>query len=140
MSDTLCGLKAVTECDQMYRREDQLRRERGNLWLMLVVYHVMLCDNLTDIDECREGIAWCSHECHNTNGSYSCTCPYGYRLEAKRMCVGMFFGHLRRQLSFCLLAAYGTVMSVLSEFGLVGLFAVSLCCESSSTWICLVLY
>lgn len=35
-----------------------------------------------DVDECAEGRAACSFRCHNTPGSWRCTCPYGYRLAA----------------------------------------------------------
>ncbi|KAM7358333.1 uncharacterized protein ACRADG_003345 isoform 5-T6 [Cochliomyia hominivorax] len=39
-----------------------------------------------DIDECSlPGV--CQHSCRNTNGSYECLCPLGYRLENGRECV-----------------------------------------------------
>ena len=36
----------------------------------------------TDIDECSEGTDRCSQNCHNTVGSYTCSCSTGYRLNA----------------------------------------------------------
>lgn len=30
-----------------------------------------------DVDECRTGVALCSHRCLNTAGSFSCGCPHG---------------------------------------------------------------
>ncbi|XP_046807658.1 fibrillin-1 isoform X5 [Lucilia cuprina] len=39
-----------------------------------------------DIDECSlPGV--CQYDCRNTNGSYECLCPRGYRLENGRECV-----------------------------------------------------
>ena len=34
-----------------------------------------------DINECLEETSGCSHNCDNTEGSYSCSCPTGYLLE-----------------------------------------------------------
>ncbi|XP_049620685.1 epidermal growth factor-like protein 8 [Suncus etruscus] len=30
-----------------------------------------------DVDECRTGVTFCSHHCHNTAGSFTCSCPTG---------------------------------------------------------------
>lgn len=30
-----------------------------------------------DVDECRTGVTFCSHRCHNTAGSFTCSCPSG---------------------------------------------------------------
>ncbi|XP_067662288.1 hemicentin-1-like isoform X1 [Haliotis asinina] len=37
-------------------------------------------DRCFDIDECALGKHQCQHNCTNTNGSYRCRCPPGYRL------------------------------------------------------------
>lgn len=37
--------------------------------------------NCVDINECEYGSHQCSHSCHNTEGSYSCSCPHGLRLS-----------------------------------------------------------
>ncbi|KAI8779431.1 hemicentin-1, partial [Biomphalaria glabrata] len=34
-----------------------------------------------DRDECAEVVSVCQHNCTNTRGSYTCSCPPGYRLE-----------------------------------------------------------
>ncbi len=43
-----------------------------------------------DIDECLENIAGCSDTCHNTIGSFYCTCIDGYELEFENgtKCLG----------------------------------------------------
>ena len=33
---------------------------------------------LIDIDECKEKSGICEHLCHNTYGSYHCSCKHGY--------------------------------------------------------------
>ncbi|XP_058521095.1 epidermal growth factor-like protein 8 isoform X3 [Ochotona princeps] len=33
-----------------------------------------------DVDECRAGVSLCSHRCHNTEGSFTCSCPRGLLL------------------------------------------------------------
>ena len=34
-----------------------------------------------DIDECAEQLDDCDQNCHNYNGSYSCSCNLGFRLN-----------------------------------------------------------
>ena len=42
-----------------------------------------------DIDECSLNPLLCAFRCHNTEGSYVCTCPVGYALrEDGAMCRG----------------------------------------------------
>ena len=42
-----------------------------------------------DKDECLVGNGGCSHVCTNTDGSYSCGCPHGWRLGLDgRTCEG----------------------------------------------------
>ena len=36
---------------------------------------------LPDINECSEGTDVCDHNCHNSVGSYYCSCSAGYRLH-----------------------------------------------------------
>ena len=42
---------------------------------------VLLNNTLPDIDECSEGIYNCEQNCHNSVGSYACSCNSGYRLD-----------------------------------------------------------
>ena len=53
----------------------------------------MTCDNLflfLDIDECKDDPGICQHNCTNTVGSFTCTCPPGYRLSRdKTTCIGI---------------------------------------------------
>lgn len=35
-----------------------------------------------DINECAEGLDQCAQNCHNTAGSYTCSCNTGYTLDA----------------------------------------------------------
>ena len=45
-----------------------------------------------DVNECRAGTHSCDHNCHNTPGSYGCSCFHGYKLRADmRNCEGKFF-------------------------------------------------
>ena len=42
-----------------------------------------------DINECLVNKGGCSHYCHNTIGSYYCTCRTGYKLDSdKHRCIG----------------------------------------------------
>ena len=43
-----------------------------------------------DANECELGTAACDQNCHNTNGSYTCSCNAGYTLDSDRTsCDGM---------------------------------------------------
>lgn len=45
---------------------------------------------LTDVDECSEDIHDCEQLCLNNNGSFSCNCEIGYRIDQNgRTCNGM---------------------------------------------------
>ena len=46
------------------------------------IYCLRFAQFVTDIDECTEGTDRCSQNCHNTVGSYTCSCNTGYRLNA----------------------------------------------------------
>ena len=52
----------------------------NNILLLIII--IILNPNCPDIDECTEGTAACGDLCHNTNGSYYCSCSgAGYRLQ-----------------------------------------------------------
>ena len=45
--------------------------------------------SLIDIDECAEGLEQCAQGCHNTIGSYTCSCNASYVLNSDgRGCDG----------------------------------------------------
>ena len=47
--------------------------------------------NITDINECSRGTDLCEHNCHNTIGSYYCSCDTGYFLTANGYsCHGIY--------------------------------------------------
>ena len=53
------------------------------------VYFVIISS--TDINECSVSKGQCDDTCHNTNGSYYCTCNIGFLLlEDQRGCTGLF--------------------------------------------------
>lgn len=60
-----------------------------------------------DIDECNINVDGCDQNCHNTNGSYYCSCNSGYRLNIDNLtCDGMYielslndFCHFTNQIS-----------------------------------------
>lgn len=45
-------------------------------------------DECIDIDECISDEHQCSHKCHNTDGSYSCSCTHGFTLsDDRKTCI-----------------------------------------------------
>ena len=49
---------------------------------------------LPDIDECNEGIDRCEQNCHNSVGSYACSCNSGYHLDGNGVtCNGIFLSN-----------------------------------------------
>ena len=42
----------------------------------------------TDIDECLNQIDSCEQNCHNINGSYTCSCDQGFLLQDEISCIG----------------------------------------------------
>ena len=43
--------------------------------------HLTVVFSITDIDECTEDSHRCEQICHNSVGSYACSCNAGYRLS-----------------------------------------------------------
>lgn len=60
-----------------------------------------LCLSHADINECIEGADECDHNCHNSIGSYSCSCRDGYQLEANGHCKS------KKILFWCKKAVFG---------------------------------
>ena len=54
-------------------------------WNSFLSYHQFF----VDIDECKEGINGCLHDCLNNQGSYECKCRSGFILAPDKMtCKG----------------------------------------------------
>ena len=49
--------------------------------IIVELLYVMKGSISTDIDECTNGMNKCEQQCHNTVGSYQCSCDSGYRLK-----------------------------------------------------------
>ena len=44
-----------------------------------------------DINECDSSNGGCSHRCVNTDGSFECVCPKGFKVQPDHLtCEGMF--------------------------------------------------
>ncbi|KAI8515729.1 hypothetical protein Bbelb_065420 [Branchiostoma belcheri] len=52
------------------------------MWTVLLLLVVN-----TDVNECSSNNGGCAHNCVNTDGSYRCTCRFGYELSGSRTCV-----------------------------------------------------
>lgn len=62
---------------------------RSTCWFLLHFINAFLFP-IPDLDECTMGVHSCEQSCHNTPGSYSCSCEEGFQLRAdKRHCIGM---------------------------------------------------
>ena len=62
---------------------------RSTCWFLLYFINAFLFP-IPDLDECTMGVHSCEQSCHNTPGSYSCSCEEGFQLRAdKRHCIGM---------------------------------------------------
>ena len=76
-------------CNVGYRLDPDLHGCNGKRQILIPEDYVVHI--ITDIDECAEGTGQCVHNCHNTIGSYTCSCNTGYRLNADGFtCVGNF--------------------------------------------------
>ena len=64
--------------------------------------------SFSDIDECAVENGFCDHTCHNTNGSYYCSCQAGFvLLDDKAGCEGIiiYFGKIFQFKISCTLCA-----------------------------------
>ena len=56
---------------------------------MITSYYCMV-----DIDECDSGNGGCAQNCHNSPGSYSCSCNTGYEKSGFHGCNGKNLFHV----------------------------------------------
>ena len=57
--------------------------------LLLLYFSVIINCYFLDVDECNEGNALCTQNCHNSIGSYVCTCLDGYIISLDGIhCIG----------------------------------------------------
>ena len=69
------------------------------LHILQSLFTITLPPELSDIDECGEGVVdiggtpslfWCDQQCVNTAGWYECTCDMGYHLDTdNKTCLGI---------------------------------------------------
>ena len=58
--------------------------------------------NFTDINECSTNNGGCEQLCHNTVGSYYCTCNSSYTLNTDdHMCDGKLLSQLYKLIIIC---------------------------------------
>lgn len=50
--------------------------------IKLPLYYIVHDIWLIDINECTLGTDYCQHNCHNSVGSYTCSCDAGYKLDS----------------------------------------------------------
>jgi len=67
--------------------DDALYKSAINL--LILTYCCECWCGCTDVDECVINNGGCQYACENTAGSFVCTCPPGYLLDAdRRHCIG----------------------------------------------------
>ena len=70
-------------------------------WSVLPMYDMLLCV-CVDINECGSSNGGCASTCHNTAGSYYCSCPSGCTLNSNgHTCNGKLVHYLERELHTC---------------------------------------
>ena len=57
------------------------------MFVLTCICHIFLDE--IDIDECASDNGGCDQNCHNNNGSYTCSCNTGYASSGFHGCVGM---------------------------------------------------
>ena len=70
----------------MYRSEARIDLYASCLYLVTVVF--VAGYPTSDIDECSEQVDECDQNCHNNEGSYSCSCNFGFTLNDELYCDG----------------------------------------------------
>ncbi|OWF52578.1 Hemicentin-1 [Mizuhopecten yessoensis] len=73
-------------CSSLYRHALRRRHKRGAC--SFGMRYVPSQHTCLDIDECTEDPGICQHKCTNTEGSFKCTCPKGYKVSRNgRKCI-----------------------------------------------------
>ena len=84
---------------------------RSTCWFLLHFINAFLFP-IPDLDECTMGVHSCEQSCHNTPGSYSCSCEEGFQLRAdKRHCIGMSIERCGSHAHFSVLGSRFSVFS-----------------------------
>lgn len=84
---------------------------RSTCWFLLHFVNAFLFP-IPDLDECTMGVHSCEQSCHNTPGSYSCSCEEGFQLRAdKRHCIGMSIERCGSHAHFSVLGSRFSVFS-----------------------------
>ena len=91
---------------------------RSTCWFLLHFINAFLFP-IPDLDECTMGVHSCEQSCHNTPGSYSCSCEEGFQLRAdKRHCIGMSIDRCVFHAHFSVLGSRFSVLG--SQFSVPG--------------------
>lgn len=91
---------------------------RSTCWFLLYFINAFLFP-IPDLDECTMGVHSCEQSCHNTPGSYSCSCEEGFQLLAdKRHCIGMSIERCGSHAHFSYLGSQFSVLG--SRFSVLG--------------------
>ena len=91
---------------------------RSTCWFLLHFINAFLFP-IPDLDECTMGVHSCEKSCHNTPGSYSCSCEEGFQLRAdKRHCIGMSIERCGSHAHFSYLGSQFSVLG--SRFSVLG--------------------
>ena len=91
---------------------------RSTCWFLLHFINAFLFP-IPDLDECTMGVHSCEQSCHNTPGSYSCSCEEGFQLRAdKRHCIGMSIERCGSHAHFSFLGSQFSVLGF--QFSVLG--------------------
>ena len=91
---------------------------RSTCWFLLHFINAFLFP-IPDLDECTMGVHSCEQSCHNTPGSYSCSCEGGFQLRAdKRHCIGMSIERCGSHAHFSFLGSQFSVLGF--QFSVLG--------------------
>lgn len=76
------------QCDIGYSLNTDIHSCDGIYIYSLAMIHVHSLSHI-DINECVLNTHNCSHTCYNNNGSYTCDCEVGYKLDTDSLsCIG----------------------------------------------------